>query len=112
MKTLLNVQRIRRVGIAAVLLAIASVSLSAGSAQALPNDRCQSYLHMMDVTQGLENRAYALYQSYEAAGDYQTAAGYEAEFHICGSTGTTTQGADSRHGACRRSVRQVSAGRC
>ena len=82
MKTLLNVQRIRRVGIAAVLLAIASVSLSAGSAQALPNDRCQSYLHMMDVAQGLENRAYALYQSYEAAGDYQTAAGYEAEFHI------------------------------
>ena len=44
MKTPLNVQRIRRsagAGIAAVLLAVPSVSLSVGSAQARPKKRRQ-----------------------------------------------------------------------
>jgi hypothetical protein len=85
MKKLINVQRIHRAGIAAILLAAASVGLSAGSAQARPKNACQSYLHMLDVTKGLEDRAYALYQHYEAIGDDQTASGYEAEFYVLGT---------------------------
>jgi hypothetical protein len=49
---------------------------------ALPNDRCENYLHMVDVTYNLENRAYGLYQYYYGLGDYQTAESYRQEWII------------------------------
>jgi hypothetical protein len=75
-------QRIHRAGIAAVLLAAASIGLSAGSAQARPKNACQDYLHMMEVTKGLGDRALALYSFYKEIGEDQTAAGYQQEFRI------------------------------
>jgi len=78
----MSVQRIRRAGIAAVLLAAASVGLSAGSAQALPKDACRDYIHMMEITYNMSTRAWGLYQYYLGVGDNQTASGYREEWNI------------------------------
>jgi hypothetical protein len=112
MKTLFNVRRIHRTAIAAVLLVAFSLGFSAGSAQARPKNACQDYLHMMEVTKGLGDRALALYSFYKEIGDDQTAAGYQQEFRIwsiIGPKGSTHQVADARHGARPRREKPVSA---
>ena len=72
----MNVQCIRQAGIAAVLLAAASVGLSAGSTQAKTN------VHNLEMVASLGNRAKAMAQRYDAMGDKVTAAGYLAEYQI------------------------------
>jgi hypothetical protein len=81
-RAIMTVQRIRRAGMAAVLLAAASVGLSSGSAQARTKLTCRDYVHNLQMTAGLADRAAAMARRYDAAGDYNTASGYWAEYHI------------------------------
>ena len=78
-RAVMTVQRIRRAGMAAVLLAAASVGLSSGSAQARTKLTCRDYVHNLQMTAGLADRAAAMARRYDAAGDYNTASGYWAE---------------------------------
>jgi len=39
-------------------------------------------VHNLQMTAGLANRAAAMARRYDAAGDYNTASGYWAEYHI------------------------------
>jgi len=76
----MNVQRIHRV--AAVLLAAASLGLSAGSTQAKTKLTCRDHLHNLEMTSALADRAAANAHRYDAAGDSATASGYWAEYQI------------------------------
>jgi hypothetical protein len=81
-RAVMNVQHIRRAGMAAFLLAAASVGLSAGSAQAKTKLTCKDYVHNLQMTAGLADRAAAMARYYDAIGKYDTASGYWAEYNI------------------------------
>ena len=78
----MNLKHFSQAGITAILLAAASVGLSAGSAQAKTKLTCRDYVHNLQMTASLADRAAAMARRYDSVGDYKTSSGYWAEYHI------------------------------